>query len=232
MFGAPMRRGARTFFSGLAVMIAVAGCGGGSPQNANAPSGRFPVQVTASFPAAQRLAQHSHLVITVHNAGTKAIPNVAVTICNVTCTYPAPVGEGTSVHAFSAYLNMAGVGSHSRPVWVVEKPPGSCSGATGYSCANGGAGANVAAQSNTWQHGTPLKPGRTAVFNWSVVAVAPGSYKVAWEVSGDLYGNAKAVLSDGSTPRGSLPVTIAHNPSETYVNDAGQVVKQPYFKQP
>jgi hypothetical protein len=220
-----MRRGASTFLGGLATVLAVAGCGGGSPQNSNAPSGRFPVQVTATFPASQRMAQHAHLVVTVHNAGTKPIPNVAVTICNVTCTYPAPVGEGTSVRAFSAYLNMSGVANHSRPVWVVERPPGSCSGATGYSCANGGAGAQSAAESNTWQRGSPLKPGGTAVFNWSVVAVAPGKYTVAWEVSGDLYGNAKAVLSDGSIPRGTLPVRIARAPAQSYVNDAGQVVK-------
>lgn len=227
MFAPPMRRGARTFFSGLAAVIAVAGCGSGSPQNATAPSGRFPVQVTASFPAAQRLAQHTHLVITVRNTGTKAIPDPAVTICNVTCTYPAPVGEGTSVKAFAAYLSMPGLASHSRPVWVVERPPGSCTGAPGYSCQNGGAGASTASDANTWQRGAPLKPGRTAVFDWFVTAVAPGRYTVAWEVAGDLYGNAKAVLGDGSIPRGTLPVAISHTPSETYVNDAGQIVKQP-----
>jgi hypothetical protein len=220
-----MRRGARTFFGGLAAVLAVAGCGGGSPQNANAPSGRFPVAVTASFPASQRLAEHTHMVVKVTNTGTKPIPNVTVTVCNVTCTYPAPVGEGTSVRAFSAYLNMSGVANHSRPVWVVEKPPGPCTGAAGYSCSNGGAGANTSAESNTWQRGVPLKPGGTAVFDWSVVAVAPGSYKVAWEVSGDLYGNAKAVLSDGSIPRGTLPVTVARAPAQSYVNDAGQIVK-------
>jgi hypothetical protein len=226
MFGPPMRRGARTYFGGLAAVLAVAGCGG-SPQNANAPSGRFPVSVTASFPAVQRLAQHTHFVITVHNTGKKAIPNVAVTICNVTCTYPAPVGEGTSVRAFSAYLNMSGVANHSRPVWVVEKPPGPCSGPSGYSCQNGGAGGSSAAQANTWQRGEPLKPGATAVFDWSVVAVTPGNYSVAWAVSGDLYGNAKAVLGDGSIPRGEIPVRIARAPAQTYVNDAGQIVKQP-----
>lgn len=225
MFGAPMRRGARTFFGVLAAALAVAACGSGSPQNANAPSGRFPVSVTASFPAAQRLAEHTHMVVKVTNTGNKPIPDVTVTICNVTCTYPAPVGEGTSVRAFSSYLNMSGVANHSRPVWVVERPPGPCGGATGYSCSNGGAGANTAADANTWQRGAPLKPGATAVFDWAVVAVAPGNYKVAWEVSGDLYGNARAVTTGGGIPRGSLPVTVNHAPAQSYVNDAGQVVK-------
>lgn len=216
----------RTFFSGLAVLVALAGCGGGSPQNANAPSGRFPVSVTASFPTSQRLAEHTHLVITVHNAGSKAIPDVSVTICNVTCRYPAPVGEGTSVSAFSYYLHMQGVGNHSRPAWVVERPPGSCTGASGYSCQNGGAGGDASSQSNTWQRGAPLKPGRTAVFDWKLAAVQPGHFTVAWEVSGDLYGNAKAILGDGTIPRGSLAVTIHQKPSETFVNDTGQIKTQ------
>lgn len=220
-----MRRGALTVFGGLAVASAVAACGSGSPQNATAPSGRFPVAVTASFPAAQRLAEHTRLVIAVRNTGTKAIPDVAVTICNVTCKYPAPVGQGTSVAAFSQYLSMPGLASHSRPVWVVERPPGVCQGAGGYSCQNGGAGGDVSAESNTWQRGSPLKPGGTALFNWDVTAVASGNFTVAWEVSGDLYGNAKAILSDGSIPRGTLAVRIAHAPAQSYVNDAGQVVK-------
>lgn len=230
MFTAPMRRGARTFFGGLTAIIAVAGCGGGSPQNANAPSGRFPVSVTASFPASQRLAEHTQLVITVHNTGHRAIPNVAVTICNISCTYPARLGQGTSVSAFSTYLHMPGLASHSRPVWVVERPPGPCEGASGYSCQNGGEGGYATVQSNTWQRGSPLKPNDTAVFKWTVAAVNPGHWTVAWQVSGDLYGNAKAVLSDGSIPRGTLPVTIHRVPSQTYVNDAGQIVKQQGLK--
>jgi hypothetical protein len=226
MFGPPMRSGARTFFGGLAVVVALAGCGGGSPQNAKAPSGRFPVQVSTRFPTTQRLAEHTHLVISVHNSGTKPIPNVSVTICNVTCHYPAPVGEGTSVAAFSNYLNMQGLANHSRPVWVVERPPGQCTGAGGYSCENGGAGGDVSAESNTWQRGSPLKPGGTAVFDWQLAAVQPGHFQVAWEVSGDLYGKAKAVLGDGSIPTGTLAVTISHKPAETYVNDTGQIKTQ------
>lgn len=225
MFSPPMRRGALTFFGGLAGLAALAGCGGGSPQNAKAPSGRFPVSVSASFPATQRLAEHAHLVIRVHNAGHKPIPNVAVTICNVTCKYPAPVGQGTSVAAFAYYLKMPGLANHSKPVWVVEQAPEGPSGGCKYSCQNGGAGADASAESNTWQRGTPLKPGGTAVFDWKVAAVTSGRFTVAWVVSGDLYGNAKAVLTNGSIPQGTLPVTISRTPSESYVNDGGQIVK-------
>jgi hypothetical protein len=209
---------------GLAAALAVAGCGGSGssagPSTAE-PSGKFPVQVTtASFPGFQRLAQHTHLVISVRNAGQKTIPNVAVTICNTTCSYTAPVGEGTSVAPFAQYLHQPGLASHSRQVWVVERPPGPC----GFSCANGGAGAYVSADANTWQAGQ-LKPGATATFNWTLAAVASGRFVVAWEVAAGIYGNAKAVLASGAVPQGRFRVIIAHPPAPSYINDQGQVVQ-------
>lgn len=225
MLARPMRRGAGTRLAvvaaGLAAVLALAGCGSGTRQDANQPTGKFPVQVTAaSFPGFQRLAQHTNLVISVRNTGSKTIPNLAVTICNTTCGYPAPVGQGTSVAAFAQYLNQPGLASHSRPVWVVDRPPGQC----GYSCANGGAGSDASAATNTWQGG-PLKPGDSRTFNWAVTAVAPGKFVVAWEIAAGIYGGAKAVLSDGSTPSGKFAVTIAKAPAQSYVNDAGQVVQ-------
>lgn len=207
--------------AGLAAALALAGCGSGSRQDVNEPTGKFPVQVTsATFPSSQRLAQHTHLVLSVRNAGNKTIPDVAVSICNTTCGYPAPVGEGTSVSAFAQYLNMPGVASHSRPVWVVERPPGACR----YSCLNGGGGADVSADSNTWQAG-PLKPGATATFDWGLTAVASGHFVVAWEIAAGIYGKAKAVLANGSAPQGTFAVNIAHAPGQSYVNDAGRVVQ-------
>jgi hypothetical protein len=218
-----MRRGAGTrsaIGAGIAVALAVPGCGG-AQQDANTPSGKFQVQVTAAtFPTSQRLAEHTHLVITVRNVGNKTIPNLAVTICNTTCTYPAPVGQGTSVAAFAQYLNQPGLANHSRPVWVVDQPPGRC----GYSCANGGAGANVSDDANTWQGGQ-LKPGATRTFSWGVTAVASGKFVVAWEIAADIYGKAKAVLSNGTPPRGTFNVDIAQAPAQSYVNNNGQVVQ-------
>ena len=206
--------------AGIAVTLAAAGCGG-ARQDANAPSGKFPVKVTAaSFPASQRLAQHTHLVIAVRNVGSKTIPNLAVTICNTTCTYPARVGQGTSVAAFAQYLNQPGLANHSRQVWVVDQPPGMC----GYSCVNGGAGSNVSADANTWQGGQ-LKPGATRTFSWALTAVAPGKFVVAWEIGADIYGKAKAVLPDGTPPRGAFNVNVAQAPAQSYVNDHGQVVQ-------
>jgi hypothetical protein len=219
-----MRRGAATRSAILAAAaLALAGCGssGTGAQSTGEPSGTFPVQVTtASFPSFQRLAQRTHLVISVRNAGRKTIPNVAVTICNTTCSYSAPVGEGTSVAPFAQYLHQPGLASHSRAVWVVERPPGPC----GFSCANGGAGAYVSADANTWQAGQ-LKPGATATFVWALAAVASGRFIVAWEVAAGIYGNAKAVVASGAVPSGRFRVTIAHPPAPSYVNDRGQVVQ-------
>ena len=197
-------------------------CGSGGPQDANAPHGNFPIVVkTATFPSAQRLSQHSRMTISVRNAGHKTIPDIAVTVCNVTCAYPAPVGEGTSVDAFAEYLNMPGLASHSRPVWVVDRPPGKCE----YSCQQGGAGSDFTYDANTWAAGS-LKPGATATFTWGVTAVVPGRHVVAWTVSADLFGKAKAVPAGGSRSHGTFTVNISQAPSQTYVNSSGKVVVQ------
>ena len=206
--------------------LALAACGGGQRQDANEPSGKFAVQITdASFPASQRLSEHTHLVLAVHNLSGKTLPDVAVTICNVTCAYPAPPGEGTSATAFSENLQMPGLAHPSRPVWVVDEPPGQCN----YGCAahsssgGGGPGGAVTAYANTWALG-PLSPGRTARFNFGVTAVKPGRHVVAWEVAAGLNGKSKAVLADGSLPHGTFTVLIHSAPAQTYVNNNGQIV--------
>ena len=184
-------------------------------------AGKFPVSISvARFPTHQRLAQHARLTIAVTNSGKRVMPDVSVTICNVTCRFPAPPGEGTSVDAFAAYLNQPGLASHSRPVWVVDRPPGPC----GYSCKSGGAGAYYTSDANTWAAGK-LKPGATATFSWGVTAVAAGTHTVAWEVSAGLYGKAKAVLSNGGgLPHGAFKVTVSHAPGQSFVNSSGQIV--------
>lgn len=207
---------------GLGATLALAACGSGQRQDVHEPKGRFKVAVsTASFPSSQTLSQHTHMVIDVRNAGTKTIPDVAVSICNVTCASPAPKGEGTSAQAFSADLKAQYLANPSRPIWVVDGGPGPC----GYSCQGGGQGADVTAYSNTWAAGA-LKPGQTAHFDWKVTAVSPGRHVVAWEVAAGLNGRAKAVLGGGSRPHGSFVVHIASAPAQSYVNNNGQVVTQ------
>jgi hypothetical protein len=206
------------------VGAAVAACGGGQNQAAGEPKANFPVAVdTASFPASQSLAQKTHLVIAVRNAGSKPIPDVAVTICNVTCAYPAPKGEGTSAAAFAADISQPYLANPSRPLWVVDAAPGPCQ----YSCQNGGAGAAVTAYDNTWALGR-LAPGHTARFDWAVTAVTAGRHVIAWEVAAGLNGRAKAVLSGGGgPPHGTFRVNVGSAPPQTYVNNNGQIVTTP-----
>jgi len=197
--------------------MGLSGCGGSAEQGGGEPTGSFPVQVTtARFPAAQTLSEHTQLVITVRNAGTKAIPNIAVTLLN-------PL-YGTAAQAFGTLIAANGPGqpalaSRSRPVWVVDQAPGPC----GYSCHQGGPGAAVTAYSNTWAMGR-LAPGATARFDWHVTAVAPGNYTVDYQVAAGLSGKAKAVLSGGGPVAGSFKVTISNQPRQAYVNNAGQIV--------
>ncbi len=196
-------------------------CGSGKQQGASEPAGKFRVAISsATFPASQRLAQHTHLVITVRNTGTKPIPNLAVTICNVTCAYPAANGEGTSAQAFAQTLHQPYLANPSRPIWIVDRPPGPCR----YSCRNGGAGAYVTAYSNTWALGHKLAPGHSATFAWGVTAVSAGRHVVAWQVAAGLSGKARAVLADGSQPGGTFAVHISAKPQQAYVNSAGKVV--------
>ena len=208
--------------AGVGATLALAACGSGARQDVHEPSGKFPIAVnTASFPASQRLAEHTHLVIAVSNSGAKTIPDVAVTICNVTCAYPSPKGEGTSAAAFAANSSQAYLANPSRPTWIVDRGPGPC----GYSCRGGGQGAGVTSYSNTWALG-PLRPGRTVRFDWAVTAVSPGRHVVAWQVAAGLNGKARAVLANGSAPRGTFTVQVDSAPQQTYVNNNGQIVSQ------
>jgi hypothetical protein len=206
--------------AGVGLALAISACGGGQNQAASEPSGNFSVAVsTARFPASQRLAQHTHLVIAVRNSGTKTIPNVAVTICNATCAYPAPKGEGSSSQAFAASIDQSYLANPSRPLWIVDRAPGPC----GYSCRNGGQGAAVTAYANTWALGR-LKPGATARFDWAVTAVQAGKHVVAWQVAAGLNGRAKAVLASGAAPPGTFAVNVGTAPAQSYVNNNGQIV--------
>jgi hypothetical protein len=87
--------------------VAFAGCGGGTRQDADEPSGTFRLDVVrASFPTKQRLAEPERLVITVRNAGDKDVPDIAVT-----------------VSSFTTRSEQAGVADPSRAVWIVDDGP-------------------------------------------------------------------------------------------------------------
>ncbi|MGI8863270.1 MAG: hypothetical protein ACR2JH_02550 [Solirubrobacteraceae bacterium] len=206
-----------------AALAVVSGCGGGARQDVNEPTGRYQVAVTtARFPSTQRLSQHTHLVIAIRNASHKTIPDVAVTVCNVSCNAPAQPGSGTGTAAFSENIQTTGLANPSRPVWIVDRPPGPCQ----YSCRSGGPGAAVTAYSNTWALGR-LRPGATATFDWGVTAIKPGRHVIEYAVAAGLNGKAKAVLSGGGRPSGTFSVTVLSKPQHSYVSNSGQIVNAP-----
>jgi hypothetical protein len=205
----------------VAVALALSACGGGARQDAKEPNAKFTVDVpVAKFPLSQRLAQHTHMVIAVRNDSTRTIPDVAVTIVDPTLKDP------TSAQAFG--LNLSGQGStpglasRSRPIWVIDAPPGPCQ----YSCKSGGPGGAVTAYSNTWALG-PLKPGATAKFDWAVTAIKPGTHWIQYQVAAGLNGKSRALLSGGGRPWGKFKVIISRQPQQSFVNDSGGIVKTP-----
>ena len=84
------------------------GCGGGTRQDANEPSGTFNVGVQrADFPQKQHLGKQEELVVSVHNNDRRTIPNVAVTIDP----------------GFSAREDRQDLADPNRPIWIVDSGP-------------------------------------------------------------------------------------------------------------
>jgi hypothetical protein len=194
--------------------LLLSACGSGARQDASEPSGKFPVRVSsAKFPTSQRLAERTDLVISVRNSGRKTIPDIAVTLLDAH-QRTAAQAFGQSVGGTSEVL-----ASNSRPIWIVDRPPGPCQ----YSCRQGGPGGAVTAYSNTWALGA-LKPGQTATFDWGVTAVKSGAFAIRYEIAAGLNGKAKAVDATGAQPVGIFKIKIQNAPQQAYVNDQGKVV--------
>ncbi len=181
--------------------VALTGCGGGDKRaDAEEPEGMYTVDIVdASFPARQRLADQTSMDITVRNADSKRLPNVAVTIESAQGSPPAsPFGQASS---------QTGLADPSRPVWIVEAGP------------RGG----TTAYTNTWSLG-PLDSGQSKTFTWRVTAVRPGMHTVRYRVAAGLGGKAQAQLAGGQRPVGSFTVSIDRKPANERVDDAGNVV--------
>jgi hypothetical protein len=190
----------------LAGVALFAGCGGGERQDEDEPEGDFKVEVTrASFPKEQRLAQSSDLVITVRNAGTRTIPNIAMTV------------EGFNFRADDVTL-----ADPERPQFVVNGLPREIGGfpeakdATPLGCDT--------AYVDTWACGR-LEAGAEKTFRWSVTAVKAGHYRISYSVAAGLDGKAKAVgAAAGGPPRGSFTGTVSDQAPEVRVADDGKTV--------
>ena len=195
----------RALGSCCAAALVIAGCGGGERQDENEPKGTFRIDVVdAKFPARQKLAKRSDLVITVRNAGDKTVPNIAVTVLG-----------------FDERKKDPDLADPNRPVFVVNGVPKRIGGfpESKLAAPEGGETAYV----STWALG-PLKRGRTKSFKWSVTAVRGGSYRIRWKVAAGLDGKAKAVDAQGLAPSGSFHGTIDDSAPDTRVADDGKTV--------
>jgi len=210
--------------AGAAVALALGGCGGSSGDAAGpgAVHGRFPVAVRVRFAKVQRLAEHTSLVITVRNTGRRALPDVAVTICERSCAPSARPNRGTAAQAFGYDIPAAAnTADPSRPLWIVDRGPGACD----FQCnaPGGGAGGGVTADTNTWALGR-LAPGRTVRFRWALTPVMAGRHIIAWQVDGNLTGTARAVAPGGGLPQGTLTASVESAVPHLRVTASGKVV--------
>jgi len=182
-------------------------CGGGERQDADEPSGEFPVQITkAEFPARQSLAGISNLVLAVTNIGDETLPELAITIST----------DPEADESFSVRSQQQGLAIPSRSVWVLENGYPKLAGQTAP------AGAD-AAQTKTFAFG-PLPAGESREIVYRLTPTIAGTYTIDYRVAAGLEGKAKAITADGGVPEGQFIVKISDVPPQTRVDASGKVV--------
>jgi hypothetical protein len=186
----------------------VVGCGGGERQDANEDDASYDVEVVkADFPKRQRLAQSSELEITVRNADTETVPNVAVTL-----------------NGFYRAVEDPDLADPNRPVFVLDGEPAEFGGYPDVKLAGPAGGATSLV--STWALG-PLKPGRERTFRWRVTPVKAGPFEIAYAVAAGLQGKAKAAGAGGAQPRGEIAGTITSRPPASRIAADGVTVVNP-----
>jgi hypothetical protein len=213
-------RRSRTLIAAMASLLAATGaaaCGGDEErQDANEPEADYPVEVTsAKFPARQRLADTSDLVLEVENTGDETIPDLAITIFT---------GDQKADGSFNIRSEQEGLADPNRPVWILEhRYPKILEDSVDLAelDAEPTAGAETAA-TDTYAFGA-LGPGESITAVWRVTPVQGGTFTVHYEVAGGLDGKARAVTADGSPVEGEFVATISTKPPNTRVTDSGQV---------
>lgn len=212
--GGMLRQAPKTFVLGgvLAAAMLVSGCGGGSRQDAHEVARTYDVEVLkASFPSKQAVARPADLELEVKNTGSRAVPNVAVT-----------------VDSFNYKSNYPGLADNRRPIWAIEQGPGVNAKPPVESEEVSQPGSGQTAYLNTWALGA-LPVGQTRTFVWRVIPVKPGTHTVSFAVGVGLAGKAKTRLAGGGPATGKLTVNIAGSPPLTHVDPkTGKVVTGAY----
>jgi len=229
--------------------LTIAACGSGERQDVDEPEGQFPVAiVNAEFPAKQRLAQTSELLLSVRNDGDETIPDLAITINTRRQQEAAEVGTATTSDETDESVTISEEELTEEdttvteeeesgpiadgPFSVISEQPDLAIPSRpvwileqGYPKLAGetqSAGAE-AAQTNTFAFGE-LEPGDVIEIVWKVTPVQSGNYVIDYELAAGLQGKAVAVTDDGSVPGGEFVVQITDVPPQTRVTDDGKVV--------
>lgn len=190
----------------LAASLAAVGCGPPERQDAEAPSGRFAVEVlSARFPSQQSLAERSRLEIVVRNVGSRTIPDLAAT-----------------VRGFQTRIARTDVADRRRPVFVFNARHRRIGGEPeAQELVPSG---SQTALTDTWSSG-PLRPGATRRLVWDVTAVQAGTFRLRWSLAPSLYGKARAIdRRTGTTPRGEFVVRVSDRAPRVRVADDGRSV--------
>ena len=194
-----MRPGALA--AGAVAGLLLAGCGGGSRQDAGEKSATYQMKVVAaSFPAKQSIARPTVMSLLVRNTGSSTVPNVAIT-----------------VDSFNYASNYPDLADDKRPIWAIEQGPGAIAKPPVQTQEISPPGGGQTAYVNTWALG-PLPAGRAQLFTWKVVPVKAGAHTVTYTVAAGLGGQARAQLSSGGAVAGSFKVQIAGKPPLSYVD--------------
>jgi hypothetical protein len=186
-------------------MLVLGGCASTKRQSENEPAGNFQVSVvSAKFPAKQKLAQSSLLLIRVKNSGSTTVPDIAMT-----------------VNGFGYRKDQADLADPERPQFVINGRAQTIGGLPEAKDQSPTGCETVYV--NTWACGK-LKPGRVKIFKWNVTAVKAGPYKVSYRVAAGLDGKAKAVASRGGILSGSFAGSVSDKPPVTRVADDGKTI--------
>lgn len=185
---------------GLAAASLGAGCGE-AKRDAHEVKGTFTLEIVkASFPAKQSIAHDAVLELQVRNAGSRTVPDLAVTL--------------DSLSYASSYPQLA---AKERPTWIVNQGPGPIAKPPVESEAINPPGGGQTAFVHTWALGA-LKPGATQTLAWKVTPVKAGAQAVHYAIAAGLDGKAVAKLADGRRASGTFNVRVAPKPRGSHVN--------------
>jgi hypothetical protein len=184
----------------LPAALLAAGCGE-ARRDAHEPHGDFLVEIVkAKFPARQSIAHDTTLELRVRNAGSRTVPDVAVTL--------------DSLSYASSYPKLA---ASQRPTWIVNGGPGPTANPPVETAALNPPGGGQTAFVHTWTLGA-LKPGATQTFAWKLTPVRAGRHAVHYAIAAGLDGRASTRLADGRRAIGSFEVNVASTPRASHVN--------------